>query len=79
MAEIAVVIIEPGDRRSAQLLDNNRPVRELLSLLLERLRLPKNVNYHLIPAAFWICTLWILSARRSGSNIRLPAVAVYWT
>lgn len=51
MSEIAVVIIDPGDKRSAQLVDDEQHIGDLIRLLLERLDLPQDLNYRLIPLA----------------------------
>lgn len=45
--EVAMTVIEPGGRRWAQLLNLTWPVRELLPLIVERLDLPKKLNYEL--------------------------------
>lgn len=51
MAEIAVLVIDPGSRKHAQLIEANRPVRDLIPVLVRRLRMPDDLNYQIIPAA----------------------------
>lgn len=50
MAEIAVMVIDPGTNRFAQLVDDRLPVRTLIPPLVERLGLPRELNYLLVPA-----------------------------
>jgi hypothetical protein len=50
MSEIAVVIFDPGNKRWAQLVENDQPIHELIRLLVERLDLPSELNYRLIPS-----------------------------
>lgn len=47
MAEIAFTIIEPNGKRWAQLLEDQFPVGELITILVDRLELPKQLNYQL--------------------------------
>jgi hypothetical protein len=51
MAEKAFLIISPGNRRSAQLLEDQALIREILPILTARLDLPERLNYRLIPGA----------------------------
>jgi len=51
MAEIDVVIIDPGSYRFHQLLDNYMAMRALVPLLVTRLGLPEELKYQLIPKA----------------------------
>lgn len=48
MAEIAVVVIDPGKNRWAQLVDNEQRVRDLVPALVNALDLPGKLNYQLI-------------------------------
>ena len=48
MAEIAFTIVEPNGKRWAQLLEDQLPVGELIKILVDRLELPKELNYQLI-------------------------------
>ena len=51
MADIDVVIIDPGGYRFDQLLDNYMAMRALVPLLVARLGLPEELKYQLIPRA----------------------------
>lgn len=51
MTTIAVSIIDPSGRLWAQLLDNGRLVREVIFMLVERMKMPDELNYQLTPAA----------------------------
>jgi hypothetical protein len=50
MAEIAVVIIDPDKQRWAQLVDDNKRIRDLLPKLIRELKLPEKLNYELLLA-----------------------------
>src|SRR5947208_3369406 len=50
MADIAIMVIDPGNNRFAQLVDHNLPVRHLIPQLVARLGLPRELNYQLILA-----------------------------
>ncbi len=50
MAEIAVVIIDPEEKRWAQLLDDQVRIRKLIPDIARNLDLPKNLNYELLLA-----------------------------
>jgi hypothetical protein len=50
VAEIAVMVIDPGGNRFAQLVDDRLPIRTLVPPLVERLGLPRELNYLLVPA-----------------------------
>src|SRR5688572_27383998 len=49
MAEIAVLVIDSSSRKHAQLIDDTRPVRDLIPLLVRRLGMPKELSYQMIP------------------------------
>ncbi len=48
MSEIAVRVVHPGGERTAQLLDDRAPARELVAVLVVRLALPDGPNYRLV-------------------------------
>ncbi len=50
MADIAVMVIDPGGNRFAQLVDDQLPVRTLIPALVGRLGLPPELNYLIVPA-----------------------------
>jgi hypothetical protein len=50
MAEIALAILEPNGKRWAQLLEDQIPIGDLIVILVDRLELPKELNYQLIPS-----------------------------
>ena len=49
MAQIAVTILDPRGRRSAQLVETMIPVREVIPPLVKTLQLPESATYELIP------------------------------
>ena len=51
MAEIAVKLIDPGGYHFAQLVDDRQPVRQIIPLFVERLGLPAELHYQIIPSA----------------------------
>jgi hypothetical protein len=58
MAQIAVTILDPSNNRSAHLVETRLPLRELIPLLVARLKLPERATYQLF---------------RLGSENALPA------
>lgn len=49
MSEIAVEIIDPAGEHHARLLDDDKPVKDVLPPLVKKLELPESVNYQLVP------------------------------
>ena len=52
MSEIAIAITEPNGKRQAMLLENSVAVRYLLPVVVDRLQLPRSLNYQLAIAAY---------------------------
>ena len=48
MTEIAIEIIDPGEQRWAQLVDDQALIRKLLPILVRNLQLPDGLNYELL-------------------------------
>ena len=75
MAQIAVTILDPRGRRSAQLVETEVPIHDLIPPLVQSLELPESVTYGLLPvgqraALDAECTL-AACGTRAGAELRL--------
>src|SRR5262245_12584126 len=66
MAEIALKVVDPGGYRFAQLVDDQEQVRRLLPLFVDRLGLPRELNYYLVPSATGRALPADISFRQAG-------------
>jgi hypothetical protein len=66
MAEIALLVIDPRGDKHAELVEDSRPVRDLIPVLVRRLGMPAELGYQMIPAATGRALPVDFSPARSG-------------
>src|SRR3954463_5734705 len=71
MAQIAVTILDPSNKRSAHLVEARLPVRDVIPPIVSQLRLPEQATYQLLPLG----NESALPAEKSLAEIGVPAGA----
>src|SRR5690349_15886733 len=71
MAQIAVTILDPGNKRSAQLVETRLPIRDVIPPIVSQLRLPEQASYQL----FLLGNENALPAEKSLAESGIPAGA----
>ncbi|VTU01869.1 unnamed protein product [Gemmataceae bacterium] len=78
MAQIAIMVIDPGGNRFAQAIDNYAQVRHAIPVFVNRLGLPEQLTYQLIPVGtrspLLVDKTLVANGVRPGAELRLQPI-----